>query len=37
MASDDHDPRHHTAKMKQRLTETIDHLRSDIEKIQFEI
>jgi hypothetical protein len=33
MASDDHDPRHHTAKMKQRLTETIDHLRSDIEKV----
>jgi hypothetical protein len=27
------DPRHHTHKMKQRLQETVDHLRSDIEKV----
>ena len=27
------DPRHHTQKMKQRLTETITHLRDDIEKV----
>ena len=27
------DPRHHTQKMKRRLTETIAHLREDIEKV----
>jgi hypothetical protein len=29
----DRDPRHHTQKMKQRLEETIDHLREDIDKV----
>jgi hypothetical protein len=29
----DSDPRHHTQKMKQRLQETIDHMREDIEKV----
>jgi hypothetical protein len=27
------DPRHHTEKMQARLQETIDHLRSDIDKV----
>jgi hypothetical protein len=27
------DPRLHTQKMKQRLQETMDHLREDIEKV----
>jgi hypothetical protein len=27
------DPRHHTRKMKARLQEIIDHLRSDIDKV----
>jgi uncharacterized membrane-anchored protein YhcB (DUF1043 family) len=27
------DPRHHTQKMRQRLTETMEHLRQDIEKV----
>jgi hypothetical protein len=27
------DPRHHTQKMKARLQEIIDHLRSDIDKV----
>jgi hypothetical protein len=27
------DPRHHTEKMRKRLSETIDHLRADIEKV----
>ncbi|HTN62277.1 MAG TPA: hypothetical protein VL147_12110 [Devosia sp.] len=27
------DPRHHIQKMKQRLTETIRHLRDDIETV----
>ena len=27
------DPRHHTQKMKARLQEVIDHLRSDIDKV----
>ena len=27
------DPRHHTEKMQARLKETIDHLRSDIDKV----
>lgn len=29
----DSDPRHHTRKMQQRLQETMDHLREDIEKV----
>ena len=29
----DKDPRHHTQKMKQRLQETIDHLRADVCKV----
>ncbi len=29
----DHDPLHHTQKMKQRLSEMIGHLREDIEKV----
>lgn len=27
------DPRHHTQKMQKRLTETMQHLREDIEKV----
>jgi len=27
------DPLHHTEKMRKRLSETIDHLRADIEKV----
>ncbi|THD46536.1 MAG: hypothetical protein E7774_06075 [Bradyrhizobium sp.] len=27
------DPRHHIEKMQARLNETIDHLRSDIDKV----
>jgi hypothetical protein len=27
------DPRHHTRKMRERLTETMDHLRRDIEVV----
>jgi len=30
---DEQNPLHHTRKMAQRLTETIAHLRSDIEKV----
>ena len=33
MSSEDHDPIHHTQKMKYRLEETIEHLRADIEKV----
>lgn len=29
----EHDPRHHTQKMQQRLQEVIDHLRQDITKV----
>lgn len=29
----DSDPRHHTAKIKQVLSDTIDHLREDVGKI----
>ncbi len=29
----DHDPRHHTQKMRAALQEIIDHLREDIEKV----
>jgi len=32
-ATSEHDPRYHTQNMQYRLTETIDHLRSDIEKV----
>ena len=32
-SSDDRNPLHHTQKMQQRLTETIDHLRQDVEKV----
>ncbi|HWG06275.1 MAG TPA: hypothetical protein VG271_14785 [Beijerinckiaceae bacterium] len=27
------DPKHHTQMMRQRLQETIDHMRKDIEKV----
>ena len=30
---DDQNPLHHTRKMSQRLTETIEHLRADINKV----
>jgi len=30
----EHDPRHHTRKIEQRLQATIDHLREDIDKIE---
>lgn len=34
MASTDNgDPKHHTQKMRQRLEETIAHLRDDIDKV----
>jgi hypothetical protein len=29
----DRDPRHHIQKMRQRLTETVAHLREDIDKV----
>ena len=32
-SSSDKDPKHHTQKMKQRLQETVTHLRQDIEKV----
>jgi len=31
--TDRHDPCHHTRKMRQRLNETIGHLRQDIDKV----
>jgi hypothetical protein len=31
--TDPHDPCHHTRKMRQRLNETIGHLRQDIDKV----
>ncbi len=31
--ADSRDPRHHTQMMQQRLQQTIDHLREDIEKV----
>jgi len=31
--ADRHDPCHHTRKMRQRLNETIGHLRQDIDKV----
>ncbi|WP_342641689.1 hypothetical protein [Rhodoligotrophos ferricapiens] len=33
MAPGDNDPTHRTRKMKQRLEETINHLREDIDKV----
>ncbi len=33
MASSERDPRHHTRKMQQRLRETMQHLREDVEKV----
>ena len=33
MASSEKDPRHHTQTMKQRLQETVTHLREDIRKV----
>ncbi len=33
MVSSEKDPRHHTQKMKQRLQETVMHLRDDIRKV----
>jgi hypothetical protein len=33
MAKDERDPIHHTQKMQKRLTETMQHLREDIEKV----
>ena len=32
-STSERDPRHHTPKMKQRLQETMDHLRQDIDKV----
>ncbi len=32
-SSDERNPRHHTQRMKKRLQETVDHLRSDIQKV----
>ena len=33
-ATSEHDPLHHTQKMKQRLSETVDHLRDDINQLK---
>ena len=33
MQGNERDPRHHTQKMRQRLEETIAHLREDIDKV----
>jgi hypothetical protein len=33
MVSSDKDPRHHIQKMKQRLQQTVTHLREDIRKV----
>ena len=33
MPADERDPRYHTGRMKQRLNDTIDHLREDIEQV----
>jgi hypothetical protein len=33
MQGEEGHPRYHTAKMKQRLSETIEHMRSDIGKV----
>ena len=32
-SSSDSNPLHHTGKMKQRLQETVDHLREDVGKV----
>ena len=32
-ATSELDPLHHTQKMKQRLSETVDHLRDDVDKV----
>ncbi|MFL6806574.1 MAG: hypothetical protein ACJ8FM_21560 [Xanthobacteraceae bacterium] len=32
-SASERDPRHHTQKMQERLKETMDHLREDIEKV----
>ncbi len=34
MASSDKDPRPHIQKMKQRLKETVTHLREDVRKVE---
>ena len=33
MTSSEKDPKHHTQKMKQRLQETVTHLREDVRKV----
>ena len=33
MQDEEKDPIHHTTKMKQKLTEIIEHLRSDVSKV----
>jgi hypothetical protein len=33
MQGDDRDPRHHTQNMRNRLQETIEHLREDVAKV----
>jgi hypothetical protein len=33
MAGNDNNPIHHTQRMQQRFQELIDHLRSDVEKV----
>lgn len=33
VSESDRDPRHHTRKMRERLQQTIEHLREDIEKV----
>jgi TATA-binding protein-associated factor Taf7 len=33
ITSTERDPKHHTQMMRQRLQETIDHMRKDIEKV----
>jgi hypothetical protein len=32
-ADDHHDPKHHTAKVRDMLSGVIDHVRSDVEKV----
>jgi hypothetical protein len=33
MANDEKNPQHHTQKMRRALQDVIDHLRSDVEKV----
>jgi uncharacterized membrane-anchored protein YhcB (DUF1043 family) len=33
MSNDERNPRHHTQKMQRTLQDVVDHLRSDIEKV----